>query len=372
MTQKSIIPLLAAFRRSILASFIAIIPAFFACSNGNDDETPPFSSVGDYDANASTIKASGDTLLVTLQRLENWAATKPGLLVRIKVSTKTIIDTIQLKFYNPGSSILSDKKLYVSSQKYNEDYSVDLAKSGVEVVDLATGISEILATGMELGGGANGIALNKASQILYASVYEHYGSAPVKPINLSSKSIGTALPDIADSFNGLVFDDESKKLFIADASGLKIYNTTTQTTSAVDEGENALSPYSLAITNSLLLNFTSDYTTGELRWMALNSTSLSAGTLSFHQDSKISTAEENIFILERAPIGNLSCILSQNIGNISQIKQKRLEADNPYEVAVIGNKGYIVLNDANYVQVFDISTCTLSEKINLPFTRTDS
>jgi hypothetical protein len=198
-------------------------------------------------ANASTIKASGDTLLVTLQRMENWSATKPGLLVRIKASTKTLIDTIQLKLYNPGSSVLSKGKLYVSSQRYNDDYSIDLEKSGIEVVDLATKTSEVLATGTELGGGANGIALDEASQILYASVYEYYGSAPVKPINLSSKSVGTALQGITDSFNGLVFDDESKKLFIADASGLKIYDTATKTTIAVDEGKNALPPYSLAI-----------------------------------------------------------------------------------------------------------------------------
>jgi hypothetical protein len=198
-------------------------------------------------ANASTIKASGDTLLVTLQRMENWSATKPGLLVRINASTNSIIDTIQLKLYNPGSSILSKGKLYVSSQRYNDDFSIDLEKSGIEVVDLATKTSEVLATGTQLGGGANGIALDEASQILYASVYEYYGTAPVKPINLSSKSVGTALQGITDSFNGLVFDDENKKLFIADASDLKIYDTATKTTIAVDEGENALPPYSLAI-----------------------------------------------------------------------------------------------------------------------------
>jgi len=359
MTQRTT---LAAFRRSILASFTAIILALFACSNNNDD-SPPFSVTFDYSANASTIKASGDTLLVTLQRLENWSATKPGLLVRIKASTKTVIDTIQLNFYNPSSSVLSNGKLYVSSQKYNEDYSVDLAKSGVEVVNLATGISEILATGTELGGGANVIALDKSSQILYVSVYEYYGSAPVKPIDLSSKSIGIALPDIADSFGGLVFDDENKKLFVADASDLKIYNTVTKVTTSVDQNTATLPPYSLAITNSLLLNFTSNYETGELRWMALNSTSLSADSLSFSQDSKVSTAGENIFILSNYP-GTLSCLSSQN-GDVNVKTQKRLDTDAPYEAAVIGNKGYIVLNDADYIQVFDVSTCTPSEKIDL-------
>jgi len=368
MTQRTT---LAAYRRPILASFIAVVAALFACSNGNDDDynPPPFNGIGDYAANASTIKASGDTLLLTLQRLENWAATKPGLLVRIKASTKTVIDTIQLNFYNPGSTVLSNGKLYVSLQgAYNEDRSIDVTKSGIAVVDLATGTSEILAAGTQLGGGAGDIALDETNNILYASVSVSWGNSPVKPINLTAKNVGNALPNISDASGGLVFDKEGKKLFVGDrSSGLKIYNTDTKTTTPVGNQDPLLLPYSLAITNSLLFNFTSDYiyTTGELRWMALNSTSLSTGALPFNQDSKVSAAEGNIFILSRAQgLGTLSCISSQNIGDASQIKQKRLEADNPYDVTVIGNKGYIALNDANYVQVFDVSTCVLGEKID--------
>ena len=196
------------------------------------------------EANASSIKVRGDTLFVVLQRLEFWSATKPGLLVRINANTKALIDTIQLNFYNPGFSILSNGKLYVSSQKYNEDYSVDLEKSGIEIVDLSSGASEVLFTGVQLGGGANGIALDENAQILYSSIYANWGDAPVKPINLSSKSIYENLYGIADSFNGLVFDSESKKLFVAEASGLKIYDTAAKTTTTVD---NDLPPYSLAI-----------------------------------------------------------------------------------------------------------------------------
>jgi len=356
MTQRTT---LAAFRRSILVSFTAIILALFACSSNNDDSPSPSVTL-----NPSTIKASGDTLLVTLQRLENWAATKPGLLVRIKASTKTVIDTIQLNFYNPSSSVLSNGKLYVSLQgAYNEDYSIDVAKSGIAVVDLATGISKVLVTGTQLGGGAGDIALDEANQILYASVSVSFGNSPVKPINLAAKTVGDALPNIPDASGGLVFDKAGKKLFIGDKPGLKVYDPVANTTTTV--GNQDLPPYSLTATNSLLLNFTSDYTTGELRWMALNSTTLS-GALSFNQDSKVYAAGENIFILERAQgLGTLSCISSQSIGDASQIKQKRLEADNPYEVAVIGTKGYITLHDANYVQIFDVSTCTPSEKIDL-------
>jgi hypothetical protein len=202
-------------------------------------------------ANASSIKASGNTLLVVLQRLENWSATKPGLLVRIDATTKELIDTIQLKFYNPHSTVLGNGKLYVSSQgSYNplDNYSIDITKAGVEVVDLAKGTTEVLVTGTQLGGGANGIALDEASQTLYVSVQVAYTNQPVKPVNLANKSsVGAALPSIADSFSGLVFDNVAKKLFVGDNSGLKVYSPETKITTAIDEGTNTLPPYSLAI-----------------------------------------------------------------------------------------------------------------------------
>jgi len=204
-------------------------------------------------ASASTIKASGDTLLVVLQRLDNYSATKPGLLVRIKASTKTFIDSVQLNFYNPQSSVLSDGKLYVSSQgPYNADWSLDLTKAGIEVVDLATKTSAILATGTQLGGGAGGIALDEASQILYASVYVAERNSPVKPVNLATKTIENLLPDIFSS-KDLVFDEIGKKLFVGDRDisnpGLKVYDPVAKTTVTIGNQDPLLPPYSLAIVN---------------------------------------------------------------------------------------------------------------------------
>ncbi|MCL2284571.1 MAG: hypothetical protein FWC26_14750 [Fibromonadales bacterium] len=197
------------------------------------------------EANAASIKASGDTLLVIAQRLEFYSATKPGLLIRINASTKTLIDTIQLNLYNPGSSVLSNGKLYVSSQKYNDDVSIDLEKSGIEAVDLKTGNSEIIAIGTLLDGGVSNIALDEKNQILYASVYVAYGNAPVKSITLSNKAISIALPGITDSFGGLLLDSETGRLFVADSDELKIYDTASkQTTAAAGD---ALPTSSLAI-----------------------------------------------------------------------------------------------------------------------------
>ncbi|MCL2208355.1 MAG: hypothetical protein FWB90_09755 [Fibromonadales bacterium] len=192
-------------------------------------------------ANAVSIKASGDILLVIAQRLEFYAATKPGLLIRINASTKALIDTIQLNFYNPGSSVLSNGKLYISSV---DDY-FSFANAGIEVVDLAAGISEILVTGAELGGGANYIALDEANQILYVSVMDSDYNTPVKSLTLSNKAISADLPGIISSFGGFLLDSETGRLFIADATGLKIYDTASQ--QAISVSGDALPPTSLAI-----------------------------------------------------------------------------------------------------------------------------
>ncbi|MDR2581017.1 MAG: hypothetical protein LBC85_08500 [Fibromonadaceae bacterium] len=197
------------------------------CNLGNKINLPIVNS------NAATIKASGDTLLVVLQRLENYVATEPGLLLRINASTETLIDTIQLNFYNPHASLLSKGKLFIASVDYFG------ASTGIEIVDLASGEIEIL-----FDGGVSSMALDESTQTLYASVYVGWGEVPVKPINLSDKSVGEALPGIIDAYNGLVFDKENKKLFIADVAGLKVYDTQTKAMITV---ANDLPPYSLAI-----------------------------------------------------------------------------------------------------------------------------
>ncbi|MCL2100599.1 MAG: hypothetical protein FWH22_02660 [Fibromonadales bacterium] len=184
-------------------------------------------------ANASSINAYGDTLLVLSQRLENYMAVNPGLLILISASTGNVINTIELNFYNPHFSLLKNEKLFIASLDYFG------AEDGIEVLDLKSGQSEVLYTGS-----VSSMALDESTQTLYASVYVSWGDAPVKPINLSNKSVGANLPSITDAYSGLVFDSESKRLFIADAGGLKIYDTETKTTTAVS---NDLPPYSLAI-----------------------------------------------------------------------------------------------------------------------------
>jgi len=205
-------------------------------------------------ANAASIKASGNTLLVIAQRLNpSWVAEKPGLVIRINASTGTKIDEIELNLWNPHSGILSDGKLYISSQGIYDDIEWGYPasdKNGIEVVNLATKVSSVLKNGESLGGSVSYIALDEANQILYATVhdYEEY-IEPVIPIDLATETIGTALAGIKHSDkwgNGsLFFDNKSKRLFVGDFSeNLKIYNPATgQMTAVSDSKAAALPPY---------------------------------------------------------------------------------------------------------------------------------
>ncbi|GBU25670.1 hypothetical protein R83H12_02325 [Fibrobacteria bacterium R8-3-H12] len=119
--------------------------------------------------------------------------------------------------------------------------------------------------------------------------------------------------------------------------------------------------------NSILFSFTSDYATGELRWMSPDSATYSPGALSFGQDTYVSAVGDDLFVLSRYP-GILSCVKARDICNEKAIKQVKLDDENPYEVVVIGNKGYMVLWDTHYIQEFDPSPsrCSPTGKIPLP------
>jgi hypothetical protein len=217
--------------------------------------------------NPASIKASGDTLLVTMQRLE-WdnlgmsPKTPNGLLVRINATTKTTIDTIPLKLYNPsifGSTALSKGKLYIPQNGLWDpgmnlltDENGVIWGSGLEVVDLATGTTEVLVKGSEVGGGIQTIALDEEEQILYMLVYREWRDAPIIPFDLVNKKIGEPLPNVIDGFGGLKWDEVARKLFIGERDlnefGLKVYNPANKTTiPIIDDQKYPLPPYSQAI-----------------------------------------------------------------------------------------------------------------------------
>jgi hypothetical protein len=129
--------------------------------------------------------------------------------------------------------------------------------------------------------------------------------------------------------------------------------------------------------NSLLLNFTSNYNLGELRWMPTNINSLNAGKIPFNQDSKVFAHNGKIFLLERPLITSVNPMRSDGILNCLKVtagEPALWRADtlalgsNPYDIAFIGNTGYIAQYGINSVRIFDADSCKLGGTIPLPST----
>jgi len=130
--------------------------------------------------------------------------------------------------------------------------------------------------------------------------------------------------------------------------------------------------------NALLLNFTSDYTDGVLRWMNTADTALDAGELTgFDQDSKVFAHNGKIFILERPTDttvtpwrtdGRLNCLSPATGQPVSYGSVPLATGSNPYDIAFIGNTGYIAQYGIDSVQIFDATNCQLNGRIGLPST----
>ena len=117
------------------------------------------------------------------------------------------------------------------------------------MVDLAVKTSTVVADSAALGGGANYIALDRAHQVLDTSVNIGLGNTPVKPINLTQKTVGAPLSGIADSFGELAFDEETGRLYVGDRTygQEKFWAFDGQKTTAISVGD-ALPVYDVITT----------------------------------------------------------------------------------------------------------------------------
>ncbi len=198
-----------------------------SCALGIKIDLSAYGQTGEVGPHAAVAVASGDTLMVLLQRLKAYEPDKSGLLVRIDARTSSVLDTISLLYRNPVAAIVREGKLIVASSGSLMGASTLDATRGVEIVDLATKTTRSLADGVALGGGASAIALDSKQGVLYVSVFAAYKNQPVKPVNLSTGMVGAALPNVADSFGELAFDSVTARLFIGDrtygSEALRVY-----------------------------------------------------------------------------------------------------------------------------------------------------
>ncbi|MCF0216500.1 MAG: hypothetical protein HUK21_08515 [Fibrobacteraceae bacterium] len=203
---------------------------------------------GNVSPNAVNLEILGDTLFVLMQRLDQFAATLPGLIAMFNANDGKLLDTISLKTPNPTSMTAYNGQLYVSTLgSYNSNYGTDADnKRGIEKISISKKSSELLVTGKDLGAGIYNMAVNPDKNIAYVTVYSEYGNAPLKAIDLESKKI-SAIKGINDAEGGMFFDSQKGLLYVGDrtagSESLKIYDGKEVKTVT---GNKVLPPYSIA------------------------------------------------------------------------------------------------------------------------------
>jgi hypothetical protein len=225
---------------------------------------------------AASIKASGNTLFVVMQRWNPYSTVADsGVLLTIDATSKTLLNRIPLNYYNPQSSVLSGGKLYIASawDLTSPPYGLGInpAQSGIEYVTLTGNTSTPLVNGTQLdnsGTGAGATSMVLGNGQLWTIAYKDWPlnqdvDANVKSVAIPGGGVGITVPNVSKA-NCLAYDSLTKKLFIGNGTkdsttlnppfyfSLKAYNTATPTVSAIDvlnskSSDNALPPYSLAI-----------------------------------------------------------------------------------------------------------------------------
>lgn len=116
---------------------------------------------------------------------------------------------------------------------------------------------------------------------------------------------------------------------------------------------------------STVFAFTSDGTTGELRW--LEGDSLSASSLEFHNDSKVIPQGNMLYILERYEADNLVILDASKLPSSESVKQIALkDASNPMDLVVVNDTlAWLALYNEGYVLAIDPSTGKAKDTLDI-------
>lgn len=191
-------------------------------------------------------------LAVLIGRLDNYVATKPGLVAVFDASTGEFQDTIPLNTYNPMAFATNKGKLLVATQgTYNASYGTDADEArGLEEVDLSAKKATVLAYGTDFGGGLYKLAVDTVSNIAYAAIYQSYGSVPLVAFNLSTKKVST-VKNVADAEGALYWSAFSSVLYVGDRSygASAFYAYDGKNLESLTEESDALPSYSAVVAN---------------------------------------------------------------------------------------------------------------------------
>lgn len=116
---------------------------------------------------------------------------------------------------------------------------------------------------------------------------------------------------------------------------------------------------------STVLAFTSDYTTGALRW--LEGDTLSAASLEFNSDSKLVVHGQTLYVLERSGADNLVILDASQLPSKDGIHQVALaDASNPMDLVVVNDSlAWIALYGKDYILAIDPKTGKAKDSVDL-------
>lgn len=273
-----------------------------------EDENVEYASAS---PNLIDLEISGDTLFALFQRYtpdEFGYATflDNGLLAMYNLKKETLLDTISLATKNPTAVKVAKGNVYVASQgEYNESWGTDAdEKRGIEKIDLKKKKSELWVSGKKLGGGVYSFDVDGDSEKAFASIYKSYGDVPVAEIKLKNGSV-KMLEGIADAEGSLAVNEKGI-LYAGDRSKNVVYTYDGKKVKTAYDESRGLSPYSIAFGTEETFVFVSDFSSGKLFWMVEDDLVADKKALDFDADSKVISADGEIYVLERTNAGSIS------------------------------------------------------------------
>jgi hypothetical protein len=162
-----------------------------------------------------------------LQRRNGFDPGAPTLILKIDISTDSIIDTVALNFKNGYAMSYANGALYIT----NPGSVYSSSDGGIEMVDLATNKVTVLFEESTLGGSPNCI-VHKEKDSFYITSYVAWKKVSVLEIDAATKTVVATLERVQDAYGGIIYDSISGKLFVAERDdaemGVRIFENNVQ------------------------------------------------------------------------------------------------------------------------------------------------
>jgi DNA-binding beta-propeller fold protein YncE len=176
---------------------------------------------------ATDLQVVESYVYALLQRRNGFNPGAPSLILKIDISTDSIIDTIALNFKNGYAMSYANGALYIT----NPGSVYSSSDGGVEMVDCATKKVTVLFEESALSGSPNCI-VHKEKDRFYITSYAGWKKVSVLEIDAATKTVVATLNGIKDAYGGIIYDSVSGKLYVGEQDdaemGVKVFENNVQ------------------------------------------------------------------------------------------------------------------------------------------------